>query len=278
MSPAEYGAPRRRGGVKWLPILLFGGYLVYYYFSNQQVVPFTGRKQLVDMSREQESQLGLMSYRQALSEAEVVRGDHPLANQVKTIGKKLVAVSEDQHYQWEFNLINSAEINAFAVPGGKVAVYAGILKIANNENALAAVMGHEVGHVIARHGAERMAQQKLVQIGSLAAGVAISDMDPAQQRTILGALGLGAQYGVLLPFSRDHENEADRIGLILASRACYDPREAPALWERMSQLQGAGGRRPEFMSTHPSDDTRIRRLRALLPEALAEREKHCAAR
>ena len=274
MSPmGDEGQPQsRRGGIKWLPILLFAGYMAYYYFSNQQVVPVTGRKQLIDMSREQETALGLSSYQQVLSQERLATG--PNAEMIKRIGRKLVAVAEDQNYQWEFNLFESPELNAFALPGGKVAYYTGLLAVTNNENAVAAVMGHEIAHVIARHGAERMAQQKLLQIGTMAVGVAVSDMDTNMQRGVLGALGVGAQFGVMLPFSRDHESEADHIGLLLAARACFDPTEAPRLWERMSAAHG-GKTQPEFMSTHPADGTRIRKLTGLMPAAIEERAKHC---
>lgn len=274
MSPMGYeGQARRRGGIKWLPILLFAGYMAYYYFSNQEVVPLTGRKQLVDMSREQEAALGLSSYQQVLSQERVATG--PNAELIKRIGRKIVAVSDDQNYQWDFNLLDSPQLNAFALPGGKVAYYTGLLQVTNNESAIAAVMGHEIAHVIARHGAERMAQQKLMQLGTMAAGVAVSDMEPGMQRGVMGALGIGAQFGVMLPFSRDHESEADHIGLLLAARACYDPTEAPKVWERMSAAHGGKNSQPEFMSTHPADTTRIRKLTELMPAALEERVKRC---
>lgn len=276
MGPVGYGRARGGGGgLKLLPILLFLGYLAYYYFSNQQTVPMTGRKQLVDISREQEAALGLQSFRQVLAQEQVVTSG-PQAEAVRAIGQKLLAVADDKNYRWEYVLINSREVNAFALPGGKVAVYSGLLPVAQNANALAAVMGHEIAHVIARHGAERMAQQRLVQLGSLAAGVAVSDMDAGMQRTVMGALGMGAQYGLLLPFSRDNESEADQMGLTLAARACFDPTEAPRLWERMAKASG-GQKPPEFMSTHPSDSTRIRRLQELMPAALREREKYCGS-
>lgn len=279
MDPYGYNQQpaRRGGGLKLLPILLFAGYLVYYYFSMEKsVVPVTGRTQRVDMSREQEMALGFQSYQQVLQQERVARG--PMADKLKEIGHKLAAASDDKNYQWEFNLLESEQVNAFALPGGKVAYYTGLLRITNTESQVAAVLGHEIGHVLARHGAERMAQQKLVQIGTMAAGMAVGDMDSGMQRTVMGALGLGAQFGVLLPFSRGNENEADHIGLMLAARACYDPREAPKLWEKMSEAGGGGQKPAEFMSTHPSDATRIQKLNELMPEALAEREKYCGGR
>lgn len=155
-----------------------------------------------------------------------------------------------------------------------MAVYTGIVPIAQNGDALAAIMGHEIAHALLRHGAERMAQQKLAQIGSVAAGVAVGDMAPEQQRMVMAALGAGAQYGLLLPFSRDHETEADEVGLMLAAAACFDPREAVGLWERMGQASG-GQAPPEFMSTHPSGPARIQRLQELMPAALEVQRRHC---
>lgn len=269
------------GGLRWWPIVLFVLYLGYYWMSHQQEVPVTGRTQLVDLSREQEAALGLQSYREILSQSQVVPGGAQV-EAVRAIGGRLVAAAKEvapdvpwEHFDWEFNLIESDQANAFCLPGGKVAVYTGILPITANANGLAAVMGHEIAHAIARHGAERIATQRLVQIGSMAAGMSVGDMDPGTQRMIMAAIGAGAQYGVLLPFSRDHESEADRIGLLIAARACFDPREAPRLWERMGQAAGGGAQPPEFMSTHPSHGTRIRQLEALMPDAMTIYQQHC---
>lgn len=279
MSPLRSG---RRGGagLRWWPIVLFVLYLGYYWISNQQEVPITGRSQLVDISREQESALGLQSYQQILSQEHVLRSG-PQVDAVREIGRRLVVAAKEiapdvpwQHFNWEFNLIQSEQANAFCLPGGKVAVYTGILPITANSNGLAAVMGHEIAHAIARHGAERMATQKLVQMGSMAAGMSVGEMDPQTQRAVMGAIGAGAQYGILLPFSRDHESEADEVGLMLAAAACYDPREAIGLWERMGQAS-AGQAPPEFMSTHPSGSTRIAHLERLMPQALEIRAAFC---
>jgi predicted Zn-dependent protease len=135
-------------------------------------------------------------------------------------------------------------------------------------------MGHEIAHALLRHGGERMAHQKLVQLGTMAAGMSVSDMDPQQQQMVMAALGAGAQYGVLLPFSRSHESEADHVGLLLAAAACFDPHEAPKLWERMGAL--GKGKPPEFASTHPSDATRIDQLNAWMPEADSVRAHFCS--
>lgn len=273
-SQGGRGGGRRGGRIRWLPLLLFAGYALFYYVSNQQEVPLTGRSQLVDLTREQEMALGLQSYRQILSQERVVRSGETV-EVVQEIGRRLAAAasSEDPGFEWEFNVVDSDQPNAFALPGGKVAVYTGIVPIAENADGLAVVMGHEIAHAIARHGAERMAHQKLVQLGTLAAGVALSDMDVQTQHMVMGALGVGAQYGVVLPFSRDHESEADYMGLIYVARACFDPTEAPRLWERMGRAsQGAPA---EFMSTHPSSETRIRQFEQWMPEALEIRKQYC---
>ncbi|MBM3788047.1 MAG: M48 family metallopeptidase [Acidobacteria bacterium] len=262
-------------GRRVIPIVLFALYGIYYYFSNRETVPLTGRKQLVDLSRDQESALGLQSYQQILRQEHVVRSGEAV-DLVKAIGAKISAVAEDPGFRWEYNLIDSPQVNAFCLPGGKVAVYSGILPVAKNADGLAVIMGHEIAHAIARHGAERMAHQKLMQIGQMAVGVSVSDMDPAQQRAIMGALGVGAQFGVMLPFSRDHESEADYMGLIYVARACFDPREAPKLWQRMGQASGGKGP-AQFMSTHPSHETRIRQFEEWMPEALKIRQDKCGS-
>lgn len=269
------GGRRRGGGIRILPLIIFAIYGVYYYLGNQEVVPLTGRTQLVDMSRDQEMALGLQSYREILSRERVVRSGE-VVDTVEDIGRRLAAAARehDPGFEWEFTVIDSEQPNAFALPGGKVAVYTGLMPVAENIDGMAVVMGHEIAHAIARHGAERMAHQKLVQLGTMAAGMALSDMDAATQQTVMGALGVGAQYGVLLPFSRDHESEADYMGLIYLARACYDPTEAPRLWQRMGQA--AKGAPMEFMSTHPSSETRIRQFEQWMPEALEIRQQHCA--
>lgn len=272
-SPSGQGLPVRRGRFRILPIVVFAIFALFYYFGNQQTVPITGRKQLVDMSRQDEMALGLQSYQEIISQSTVVRGGRE-AVEITDVGRKIARVIDDSDYQWEFNLIDSAEINAFCLPGGKVAVYTGILPVAEDSDGLAVVMGHEIAHALARHGAERIAHERLAQFGQLALGAAVGEMDRGQQRAIMGAFGLGAQYGVLLPFSRSHESEADHMGLILMARACFDPTKAPAFWERMNSVK-QGGSPPEFASTHPSDARRIEQLKEWLPEALAERAKYC---
>ena len=272
------GQPRMSWKMRLIPLVLFAIYGLYYYASNQETVPLTGRSQLVDITREQEMSLGFQSYREILSQSKVIQ-DGQVVDLVRTIGGRLAkaAADVDPGFEWEFNVIESEQANAFALPGGKTAVNTGLLPVAENRNGLAIVMGHEIAHAIARHGAERMAHQKLVQIGTLAASVAVGDMDNDTQRMVMGALGVGAQYGVLLPFSRDHESEADYMGLLFVARACFDPTEAPKLWERMGEM--SQGRQPaEFMSTHPNHGTRIKQFQEWMPEALALREQNCGTR
>jgi metalloendopeptidase OMA1, mitochondrial len=277
----SYGASPRRGFsfIRLLPLVLFGLYFTWYYFGHQTSVPLTGRKQLVDISREQEMALGYQSYQEVLrTENVVTTGDAPKL--VRGIAQRLIdAVHKldpqaDPGFEWEANVIESDQVNAFALPGGKIAVYTGIFPIAANESGLAVVMGHEISHAIARHGAERMAYQKMVQMGSMAVGMGVGDMSAGAQRAVMGALGAGTKFGVLLPFSRNHESEADHMGLMLAAAACFDPTEAPKLWERMAAQ--SQGKPPEFASTHPSDATRIADLEKWMPEAQAIRQKYCS--
>jgi predicted Zn-dependent protease len=176
---------------------------------------------------------------------------------------------ELKDYKWEFNLIESAEVNAWCMPGGKVAFYTGILPVCRNDTGIAVVMGHEVAHAVAKHGAERMSHGLLAQMGGMALSAALANEPQRTQALWMGAFGLGAQYGVLLPFSRTQESEADHLGLVFMAKAGYSPEAAIAFWQRMS-AQGGGAAPPEFMSTHPSDQTRIENIQRLLPEALKE--------
>ncbi len=271
------GQPRARMSwkIRLIPLVLFAIYGLYYYASHQEIVPLTGRSQLVDISRDQEMALGAQSYQEILSQSHVVT-EGKVVDLVRTTGRRLAqaAADVDPGFDWEFNVIESQQANAFALPGGKTAVYTGLLTVAENHSGLAVVMGHEIAHAIARHGAERLAHQKLVQIGTLAASVAVGDMDYDTQRMVMGALGVGAQFGVLLPFSREHESEADYMGLLFVARACFDPTEAPKLWERMGEMS-QGQQTAEFMSTHPSHGTRIKQFQEWMPEALALREQYC---
>ncbi len=262
----------RKGKLRIWPLLLFGAYLIYYFASHQETVPVTGRTQLIDISRQQEIALGLSSYREILSQEDVI-GSGPEVKMLRNVAKRVAAVVDAKDMQWEFNLIRSEQANAFALPGGKVAVYTGILPITQNEDGLATVLGHEIAHAVARHGAERMAHQRLTQVGTLAVGASIGDMEVNTQRIVLGALGIGSRFGILLPYSRKHESEADYIGLIYLAKACFNPEEAPLLWERMAEANRSTP--PEFMSTHPAPSTRISQFREWMPEAKRIFTAHC---
>lgn len=286
----DQGSPTRRGRFHWWVILLFLVYAGYYYLSNEQQSPMTGRTQLIATNAQQEAALGLEAYKQVLSQSQVVSSGPEVA-QIKQVAQRLIAVAPKveadlaaakglkptidwSSFDWQVSVLQSDQVNAFCLPGGKIAVYTGLIPVAQNADAIAIVLGHEISHALLRHGAERMAQQHLAQIGTLATGIAAGNMDPQKQREVMGALGVGAQFGVLLPFSRKDESEADEIGLMLAAAACYDPQAAIPLWQRMEQ-QGSSGRPPEFMSDHPSDARRIQHLQELMPQALALHAKYC---
>ncbi len=170
-------------------------------------------------------------------------------------------------FAWEFTLFESKEINAWAMPGGKIAFYTGILPLCQDDTGVAVVMAHEIAHVVARHGAERLSQQLLAGAGGLALAVALRDQTPTTQAAWLGAYGAGATVGIILPYSRRHEYEADHLGLVFMAMAGYDPRAAVDFWTRMQQA-GSGGKPPEFLSTHPSDAKRIEYIKSELPNAL----------
>jgi predicted Zn-dependent protease len=192
-----------------------------------------------------------------------------VADGIIAAAKKSKYAETAKTFQWEVTVIKDDKtMNAFALPGGKIAVYTGIFPVAKNEAGLAAIMGHEVTHALAGHGGERMSQGLLAQGTVIAASIGLqsSGASPAATQAAMQAFGLGAQYGVLLPFSRKHESEADYIGLLLSAQAGYDPQEAVRVWERMEQA--GGSQPPEFMSTHPSHGTRIKQLEGWMPEAL----------
>ena len=267
---------RRGGGFRWQIMVLFAIGAAVYYFANQKEVPFTGRTQLRTMTVDQELQLGLQSYQQILQDnRENVLTSGPVVEAVQEIGARIAraAAPEDPGFEWAFNVIDSEQVNAFALPGGYTAVYTGLIPVAQNEDGLAVVMGHEVGHALAHHGAERMAQQNMQRIVGAGVAMGAGGMDYGAQRAVMGVFGGISQYGYALPFSRAHESEADYIGLILMARACYDPREAPRLWERMGAAGGAAP--PEFQSTHPSPQTRINDFQGWMPEAVDVYNANC---
>lgn len=227
--------------------------------------PETGRRAFIITSESEEASMGASAYQQILSK------EKPSSNVawnsiVQRLGKRIALAANRPDFQWEFRLIDSHQANAFCLPGGKVAVYTGILKIAQNEAALAAVIGHEVAHATARHGGQRMTMALGTQLGLIAASQIMGGEDSTQKRLLMAALGVGANVGAVLPFSRANESEADEIGLIYMARAGYDPREAPKFWDRFSKTGGANP--PEFLSTHPASESRKQALEAQLPKAL----------
>ncbi len=226
--------------------------------------PMTGRKQLILMPESQEMSLGLQAYNETLSEQEESR-NVPLTQLVSRVGHRIADVSGRTDFDWEFRLIASQEQNAFCLPGGKVAVYEGILPICENEAGLAVVMAHEVAHALARHGGERMSQSMMNDGAKAVVDKIARNKVPEKADLLLQAYGVATEYGVILPYSRKQESEADHIGVMLMAQAGYEPNEAPRFWSRFSAM---GGDKPaEFMSTHPSDERRERDLLALMTEA-----------
>ncbi len=249
-------------------------------FLSCTVNPFTGKKTMALVPNSQLFPTAFSQYDQFLSENKVVTGTSE-AEMIKRVGQRVAVAAERwlnangfegylSDYRWEYNLVEDKTINAWCMPGGKIVFYTGILPIAQNETGIAAIMGHEVAHALANHGQQRMSAGLLQQLGAVAGNVAIQDQ---QSREIFNqAYGIGSTVGVMLPFSRAHETEADRIGLYIMSIAGYNPDEAAELWKRMKANSG-GQAPPEFLSTHPSNDTRIANLKKLAPQAKSEAAK-----
>jgi len=242
--------------------------------------PFTGKSTLNFYSNSQMFPMAFSQYDQFLGENKVVKGTSD-AQMITKVGQRIASAAERwldangypgylKDYQWEYNLVQDETVNAWCMPGGKIVFYTGILPIAQNETGIAVVMGHEVAHALADHGAQRMSAGTIQQIGAVAGNVAIQD---DKTRGLFNqAYGVGSQIGVMLPFSRNHETEADRIGLQIMAIAGYNPDEAAKLWQRMKAESG-GQAPPEFLSTHPSNDTRISNLTAWAPAAKQEARK-----
>ena len=286
--------------------------LAVYWVSNQQEVPFTGRSQFNILSIPDATRLGAQGYAQILEQNRgnlLCAGagtvcdaqTREVVDSVRRIGARLEAAAIEleadlleqgyaftpvaERFDWTYHVIDSPQPNAFCLPGGYVAVYTGLLDVTGNFDGvvsirdlddldkLAVVMGHEIGHALAHHGAERMSQQKLVQMGQMAVGLGLGDLSMGERQAVMGALGVAATGG-LNAFSRAHETEADRIGLELLARACFDPREAPELWRRMATL-GGGSEPPPWLSTHPASETRAENFERWMPAALALYETGC---
>lgn len=237
----------------------------------------TGRNQLTLVPESELNSMAQQQYQQFLSQNRVVSPSADRdAEMVRRVGNRVASAINRyfsskgqslQGYQWQFNLVADNSANAWAMPGGKVVIYTGLLPITQNEAALAVVMGHEIAHAVLRHGNERMSQGLVQQLGGVALSVALANKPAATQNLFLNAYGVGSQVGVLLPFSRKQELESDRYGLIFAAMAGYNPREAIPLWQRMEKASD-GQKPPEFMSTHPSEGRRIEQLQKYMPEAL----------
>jgi len=304
------------GGRFSIILIALVGLFIYWQSNQKHVPFAPGKKQLNTISVEQEIKLGADSYLQILQgeqqqgntvlcadQASCTGSARELTQTVRDIGARLEKAALEleneyrtagydmpgvvEKFEWTYYVVDSATPNAFCLPGGYVAVYTGILDITGNYDGrvtlddvedvdkLAVVMGHEIGHALAHHGAARMSTQQLMQIGQVAVAVGLGDMSAGQQQMVMQAFGVAAQGG-FLAFSRDHETQADKIGLDLLVRACYDPREAPELWERMGEI-GNGERPPEWMSTHPASETRAENFRKWMPDAIAEYEARCGA-
>lgn len=237
-------------------------------------VPYTERKQIMMLSEEQEGEIGEKTFEQIKEEVRL--SQDPYINRlVREVGERIARASEKTDYDWEFIVIEDRTVNAFALPGGKVAMYTGIMPISRDEAGIAVVMGHEVAHVLARHGAERMSQEQILELGQAALMIALTGKSPPARAAVMRAYGLGAKVGVTLPYSRKHEAEADKIGLILMAKAGYDPRAAVDFWRRMAEAS-KGAARPELLSTHPSDEARIKKIEEFIPEAMEHYKKAIA--
>jgi predicted Zn-dependent protease len=264
-SPLSVRAP---AGLTLCALLLF----------SCTTVPITGRQSLNLVSDSELMTMSLQQYQEVLQKSKLSQ-DQQKVQMVRTVGNRIARATEDllrqrglesevKNYRWEFNLIQDDKtVNAWCMPGGKVAVYTGLLPVTQNEAGLSVVMGHEIAHAVAKHGNERVSQGLLQQMGGAALSVALSTSTAATQNLFLQAYGVGTNVAIMLPYSRSHESEADRIGLILMAKAGYDPREAIPFWTRMAK--SGGGRAPEFLSTHPAPETRIKQIESLMPEAMS---------
>jgi len=286
------GQPQRRGiGIspRLLILLLFAGYGAYYWISNRSTDPYTGETVTIDknISPMDEKALGLQAYQEILQQEQPVDPNSQISRQVREITQRLIAkvpqvedalAAEhglqaphiERYFDWDVTVLQSDQVNAFCLPGGKIAVYTGLVPVAQNADAMAVVLGHEISHALLRHGAQRMTQQKLEQVGQMAG--AMSGMSQQSMQAVMSVYG----YGHSLPYARKQETQADEFGLMLAAAACFNPQEAIPLWQRMDSQSG-GQAPPEFASSHPSAGTRIQDLQRLMPKAMEYRQKFCGA-
>jgi predicted Zn-dependent protease len=289
MRQNPLGTRRGIGGLRIWVLVLFAIYGGYYWISNRSTDALTGESVVIDknISPQDEKALGLQAYQEILTQEPALPPDSQTARQVREVAQRLIAVIPEvedalaaEHqmqaphveraFDWDVNVLQSDQVNAFCLPGGKIAVYTGLIPVAQNADAMAVVLGHEISHALLRHGAQRMTEQKLAQIGQMAG--AASGMDQQQMQAVMAVYG----YGRALPYARKQETQADEMGLMLAAAACYDPHAAIPLWQRMEAASG-GSSQPEFASTHPNPGTRIQNLQALMPKAMDYRAKFCKA-
>lgn len=230
--------------------------------------PVTGRNQFILLSESQEIEMGATAYKQIKNDEKISK--NPVYNSaVNRVGNRIARVSHDPDLNWEFTVFEGDDtINAFALPGGKVGVYTGIIKVAETDAGLATVIAHEIAHATARHGGERVSAGILAQLGAIGISAALGSDNPETRNAILQAYGIGVNVGGILPFTRSQESEADQIGLMYMARAGYDPREAVKFWQRMDKAAEGKATPPEFLSTHPGHNTRIGNLQKWMPEAL----------
>jgi predicted Zn-dependent protease len=259
--------------IKKLRLLLLLSLLVT--LPSCSSVPITGRSQLNLVPDSMMNSMSFQNYREFLSQNKLSENTEQ-TQMVKRVGVRIQQAVEKycaqndislKGYEWEFNLVDDAAVNAWCMPGGKVVVYTGLLGVAQNEAGLAVVMGHEIAHALAKHGSERMSQGLIVEMGGLALSQAVKSKPAQTQELFMKSYGAGTQYGVLLPYSRTHEKEADHLGLIFMAMAGYDPHTAVDFWQRMADSK-QGQAPPEILSTHPSDKTRIQKIKELLPQAM----------
>lgn len=259
----------RRVLARLAPIAIAAVVVWYQFMASEKFTNDAGRTARVGLSSQQESELGLQSFAQVLQQSRVIESGREF-EQVTRVAKRLAASTGEagKKFDWQVAVVQSPQVNAFCLPGGKIVVFTGIIPVAQSDEGLATVMGHEMAHATLRHGSERILSQKVTSTLMTGVQFSLGDMSYDQQRAIMGALGAGAQYGVLLPFSREHESEADEVGLTYMARAGYDPREAVKFWERMERSSSHDNAPPEFMSTHPAHGTRITKLKELVPKVM----------
>lgn len=246
--------------------MLFLGLGVTLLVSACATAPYTGRRQLLFSSEGSETRMGYQAFEQIKRQYKLSQ-DPEVNALVATVGRHIANAAQRPDYRWEFLVFEGKEANAFCLPGGKVGIFTGILKYTRDEAGMATVISHEVAHALARHAGERLSQSMLAQAGGLGLGVALGGMGSTASTAIMQGYSLGTQLGILLPYSRTQESEADRVGVILMAKAGYDPAQALEFWQRMMIKDKKGAKLPEFMSTHPNDATRLRELREFLPKA-----------